>query len=96
MQEEKWSRGYLQTMKISYQEICEGEREWTALGNFLNSWFAYAKDRRSELVAEPLSPIPLEDEHALHWAAYCAASVEHLCRLYEVPVLRGSMSHITS
>jgi len=35
----------LQTMACAYQEICQGEEPWVALGNFMNYWFDYAKDR---------------------------------------------------
>lgn len=75
----------LQTMRTTFQQICAGEREWTALGNFMNYWYSYAKDRREELVAEPLLPY---DEHSLHqhrWAVFCAAAVEWFCKTYHVP-----------
>ena len=38
----------LQTMALTYQEICQGEQLWVALGNFMNDWFDYARDRRVE------------------------------------------------
>ncbi len=63
-------RGHLQTMHIAFEQICAGEREWTALGNFMNYWYAYAKDRREELVADPL---PAYDEQSLYqhqWAVF--------------------------
>jgi len=76
---------HLQTMAFSYQEICQGERPWVALGNFMNDWFDYAKDRRAELVATALSlPSPLSD-NSFRWAVFCAASVEYLCDRYGVP-----------
>jgi hypothetical protein len=76
---------HLQTIATTYQEICQGERPWVALGNFMNDWFDYAKDRRTELVTNPLSlPEPLDDE-MLRWATFCAASVEWLCERYGVP-----------
>ena len=74
----------LQTMSITFRQICEGERDWTALGNFMNYWYAYAKDRRAELIAEPL---PAYDETSLYqhrWAVFCAASVEWFCNKYAV------------
>ncbi len=73
-----------QTMRLAFQQICAGEREWTALGNFMNYWYSYAKDRREELVADPL---PAYDEQSLHdhrWAVFCAASVEWFCHKYHV------------
>ena len=75
----------LQTMALTYQEICQGEEPWVALGNFLNDWFDYAKDRRTELVAEPLILPALPDRERLRWAAFCAASAEYLCERYGVP-----------
>ena len=74
----------LQTMSIAFKQICEGERDWTALGNFMNYWYAYAKDRREALVADPL---PAYDELSLYqhrWAVFCAASVEWFCNKYHV------------
>ena len=71
-------------MSIAFQQICEGERDWTALGNFMNYWYSYAKDRREQLIADPL---PSYDEHSLYqhqWAVFCAASVEWFCNTYNV------------
>ncbi len=45
---------HLQTMALTYEEIVQGERPWTALGNFMNDWFEYAKDKRPQLVADPI------------------------------------------
>lgn len=75
----------LQTMHLSFQEICQGERPWTALGNFMNDWYEYHKDLRTELVAEPLLlPDPCSTE-LFQWATFCAASVEWFCSTYHVP-----------
>jgi len=71
-------------MALTYQAICQGERPWVALGNCMNEWFDYAIDRRAHLIADPLT-LPEEPSiDALHWAAFCAASVEWLCARYEV------------
>jgi hypothetical protein len=75
----------LQTMQMTYQQMVQGERPWTALGDFLNYWHAYAADRRSELVHDPLQE-PVEVTPELHrWAAFCAASVEFLCQTDAIP-----------
>ncbi len=74
----------LQTMAQAYQEICQGERPWTALGNFMNYWFDYAKDRREQLVIDPLQLPQSLMLYQHRWAAFCAASVEWLCRRYGV------------
>lgn len=73
----------LHTIRLAFREICEGEQPWVALGNFLNYWFAYASDRRYDLVVEPLPDAPAGEKYQ-RWAAYCAASVEHLCHKYGV------------
>jgi hypothetical protein len=75
----------LQTMRMTCQEIFQGERPWTALGDFLNYWYSYAIDRRAELVQEPVQE-PENVTPELHqWAVFCAASVEYLCFTYNIP-----------
>ena len=76
---------HLHTMAATYQEICQGEEPWIALGNFLNDWFDYAKDRRAELVAAPLSLPQDANQYQQRWAAFCAASVDYLCARFSVP-----------
>ncbi|HEU5376288.1 MAG TPA: hypothetical protein VFV38_12655 [Ktedonobacteraceae bacterium] len=74
----------LQTMAVTYAEICQGESPWVALGNFMNDWFDYARERREQLVSDPLElPDPLTPE-LQRWAAFCAASVEWFCQQYAV------------
>lgn len=73
------------TMALTYHAICQGERPWVALGNFMNEWFDYAKEQRAQLITDPLT---LQEEPGideLHWAAFCAASVEWLCARYDIP-----------
>ena len=74
----------IQTMAWAYQQICAGEEPWTALGNFKNAWYDYAKDMRAALVSEPLGKREPDTEHTRHWGAFCAASVEFLCDRYGV------------
>jgi hypothetical protein len=75
----------IQTMTRAFQQICDGEDPWTALGNFRNAWFGYAKTSRQMLVTDPLFPPQESTEHTRRWAAFCAASVEFLCERYDVP-----------
>lgn len=75
----------IQTMAWAYQQICAGEDPWTALGNFTNAWYGYAKDIRAFLVSEPLIMPEQDTEYTRHWAAFCAASIEFLCDRYGVP-----------
>jgi len=72
-------------MAVAYQEICQGEEPWVALGNFMNDWFAYAKERRLELITDPVVMPQLPSTDELRWAVFCAASVEWLCERYAVP-----------
>ncbi|HTK09807.1 MAG TPA: hypothetical protein VL485_21725 [Ktedonobacteraceae bacterium] len=77
-----WSE--LQTIKMTYHAIAQGERPWTALGDFMNYWFCYSTTQRAELIEEPLQE-PVELTPELHqWAAFCAASVEYLCERYAI------------
>ena len=73
---------HYQTMRVSFEQICQGEAPWVALGNFMNDWYDYNKDRRSDLVGDPLPDTYPEEFH--QWAAFCAASVEWFCTKYEV------------
>jgi hypothetical protein len=38
------------TMTYAYQRICQGEDPWTALGDFSNAWYGYAKHIRPDLI----------------------------------------------
>src|SRR5512146_2881044 len=73
---------FYQTMRLSFEQICQGEREWTALGNFMNHWYSYHMDEREQLISDPLPGHYPPEFH--RWAVFCAASVEWFCRTYEV------------
>ncbi|MEO8956409.1 MAG: hypothetical protein ABI396_12540 [Ktedonobacteraceae bacterium] len=60
----------MQTMAWAYQQICAGEDPWTALGNFTNAWYDYAKDIRVALVSEPLGKPEADTEHTRHWGPF--------------------------
>jgi hypothetical protein len=72
-------------MARAYSEICAGEDPWTALGNFTNAWYGYAKHIRADLVSEPLEKPERETDRTRRWAAFCAASVEFFCDRYGIP-----------
>lgn len=74
----------IETMQWAYEQICAGEDPWTALGNFTNAWYGYAKHLRADLVREPLVRPPHETEYRYQWGAFCAASVELLCDRYHI------------
>ncbi len=65
------------TVAKVFDQICNNEMPWVAIGNFLNYWWAYAVDHRRELVEAPLAPAPTPEMQ--RWAAFCAAMVEWLC-----------------
>ena len=74
----------LQTIAVSYKEICEGQRPWNPLGNFMNDFFGNFPDRRDELVKDPIEE-PKDATYDMHkWAVFCAASVEYLCEQYSL------------
>lgn len=75
----------VQTMSRAHAEICQGEDPWTALGNFTNAWYDYAKRIRVSLVSEPPVHPERETNYMRRWAAFCAASVEFLCECYNIP-----------
>ena len=79
------TRDHLQTMAYSYREICQGEQPWIALGNFMNDWFDNKKNRRPELVAEPMIMPENPTRKQRKWAAFIAGSVEDLCGRYGIP-----------
>ena len=75
---------HLQTMALTYQEIVQGERPWTALGNFMNDWFEYAKDKRAQLVKDPIVLPEKVSNDIYYWATFCVASVEWFCDRYNI------------
>ena len=71
------------TIARAYAAITQGEDPWFALGSFLHDWWCYAKDAREALIAEPTAiGTTLEEKH---WAAFCAATVEELCKRTDFP-----------
>lgn len=73
---------FLQTMRLSFEEICEGQNPWIPLGKFMHDWYELQRDRREELVADPLPVTYPQEFH--QWAAFCAASVRWFCATYEL------------
>jgi hypothetical protein len=56
------------TMAYAYQRICQGEDPWTALGDFSNAWYGYAKHIRPDLIKDPLTRPAWEKESSLYGA----------------------------
>jgi len=72
----------LQTMKLSFEQICEGQDPWIPLGKFMHDWYELQRDCREKLLADPLpATYPQEFQQ---WAAFCAASVRWFCSTYEM------------
>jgi hypothetical protein len=77
-------RVHLQTFRRSFEQICQGEDPWLPLGNFMHQFFGYYKHLRSEMVCEPIEVPEDCSPEQFQWAVFCAASVEHLCKKYEI------------
>ncbi len=75
----------LQSIHDTYEQIVQGERPWTALGDFLNYWYCYAADRREELIRESLGLPDNITPELRRWATFCTASVEYLCERDQIP-----------
>jgi hypothetical protein len=81
-EEERMIHIPFQTMQLTFKEICQGERPWTSLGNFMNSWYAYHVDQRAALISDPLPENYPPEMH--QWATFCAAAVEWFCHTYDL------------
>jgi len=79
------NRVRLQTFRRSFEQICQGEDPWLPLGNFMHQFFGYYKHLRPEMVCEPIEVPEDCSPEQFQWAVFCAASVEHLCKKYEIP-----------
>ncbi len=73
----------LQTMRLSFEQICQGQEPWVALGNFMNDWYELHRDCREQLIIDPLPENYPSEFH--YWAAFCAASAEWFAHQYKVP-----------
>ena len=65
------------TVAEAFEQICNNETPWVAIGNFLNDWWRFAVEHRRELIETP--PAPAYTLKTQRWAAFCAAMVEWLC-----------------
>src|SRR5258708_15741750 len=75
----------IDSMAYAYQRICQGEDPWTALGDFSNVWYGYARHIRPDLIKDPLTRPEQEIERTRHWGAFSAASVEDFFELFQQP-----------
>jgi hypothetical protein len=71
------------TVAAAFGRILDGRQApWTAVGDFLDSFYAADTLGRAALVATP--PVPTADDAALRWAAFLAASTDWLCHRFGV------------
>ncbi|GHO48388.1 hypothetical protein [Ktedonospora formicarum] len=84
--QEQWGDSQLYTLAHAYELMLHGEREWTALGNFMNDFFHYFVDQRQVLLDEPVKEPEIASLEQHRWAVFCAASAEHLATTYSLLV----------
>lgn len=66
------------TVADAAREIYQGEDPWVALGCFLNDWWSSEGNKRISLINNP--PLLAKTPEDKRWAAFCAATVEELCK----------------
>jgi hypothetical protein len=66
-------------------QIDQGENPWVCLSSFLHDWWCYAIDKRLNLIRQP--PSQPHAAEGICWAAFCAATVEELCKRASLPSL---------
>ena len=65
------------TIQETFDQICNNQAPWVAIGNFLNDWWFFAVEYRREMIEQP--PAKAATQETQRWAAFCAAMVEWLC-----------------
>lgn len=74
----------LQTFKRSFEQILAGESPWIPLGKFMHQFFGVYKHLRPELMEESIEVPEYCSSEQFQWAVFCAASVEYLCKKYNL------------
>lgn len=83
---EQWGNPELYTLSHAYELILRGEREWTALGNFMNDFFHYFPEKRQMIIDEPIQEPTNASLEQHQWAVFCAASAEYLATSYDLAI----------
>src|SRR5579859_5014268 len=78
----------IDTMAYAYQRICQGEDPWTALGDFSNAWYGYAKHIRPDLIKDPLSRPEQETNRPAIWGPSCVLSSKNWLSSFRNPARR--------
>ena len=86
-----WTDKY--TIKMAYEEICQGEEPWVALGNLTNSFFGDYRYKQVALLEERISEPAQADADLHRWAVFCAASVIYLCHRYNLSCPQWASSY---
>src|SRR5207247_10616995 len=81
----------IDTMAYAYQRICQGEDPWTALGDFSNAWYGYAKHIRPDLIKDPLNRPEQETEQTRHWGLSALLLSSIFVTSFINPALSGRM-----
>ncbi len=82
----------LWTFQCAYAEILAGEENaWLPLGNMMHQFFGVYRQLRAELVTVPIFVPEDVSPKQFQWAVFCAASVEYLCRKYDLQVPAWSL-----
>jgi len=74
----------LQTFRRSYAAILKGEDPWYPLGIFMHQFFGTYKHLRVQLVYDPIKVPEHPSPEQFQWAVFCAASVDYLCKKYDL------------
>src|SRR5579862_414446 len=86
----------IDTMTYVYRRICQGEDPWTALGDFSNAWYGYAKHIRPDLIKDPLTRPERETERSRHWGL-SAQLLSSICvSFFSSPARSGRMTSTIS
>lgn len=75
----------IQTLAMAYDDLASNRADFReAFGNFVDAFFLYAVDDRQRLLDEPIQ-VPLHPSvDQLGWAAFTAATAEHLTERYDL------------
>src|SRR5579872_4404424 len=75
-----------QAVSVTFERIvAKPSQAWVAVGDFLDDWRRVAVLGRGNLAQEPPAVHGHDNLELRRWAAFLAATVEHLCRADGLP-----------